>query len=78
MVGYSQPVHRIPNSTLHFRFYGIEGEELLKADVKLNNIGLISTTDYRKEKSPGEFRIVVLGGGANCIVGCGSVMAGVS
>jgi len=62
MVGYSQPVHRIPNSTLHFRFYGIEGEELLKADVKLNNIGLISTTDYRKEKSPGEFRIVVLGG----------------
>ena len=62
MIGYSQPVKRIPNSMLSFRFYGINGEELLKAEIKQNNIGLISNSDYHKEKSPGEFRIVVLGG----------------
>jgi hypothetical protein len=62
MVGYSQPVQRIPHSMLSFRFYGFDGEELLRADVKLNNLGLISTSDYHKEKSAGEFRIVVLGG----------------
>ena len=62
MIAYSQPVQRIPNSMLSFRFYGFNGEELLKAEVKLDNIGLISNSDYHKEKSPGEFRIVVLGG----------------
>ncbi len=62
MIAYSQPVKRIPNSMLSFRFYGFNGEELLKAEVKLDNIGLISNSDYHKGKFPGEFRIVVLGG----------------
>lgn len=62
LIGYSQPVYRNPHTTLLFRYYGFEGEELLKADVKLNNLGLISASDYHKEKSAGEFRIIVLGG----------------
>ena len=62
MVAYNQPVHRIPNSTLRFRLYGLQAEELARADVRLNNIGLFSSQDYYKEKSRKEFRIVVLGG----------------
>ncbi len=62
LIGYNQPVHRIPDSTLSFRLYGFEAKELVKADVRLNNLGLMSANDYYKEKSQGEFRIITLGG----------------
>ncbi len=35
---------------------------MARADINLNNLGLFSERQYRKEKSRGEFRIVVLGG----------------
>lgn len=62
LIAYNQPIHRIPHSTLRFRLYGFDAEVLARADIKLNNLGLFSSRDYDKEKSSGEFRIVVLGG----------------
>ena len=59
---YSDLVIRRPNAKFAFRFYGVEGEPLYQADLKLNNLGLISLRDYSKKKGSDEFRIVVLGG----------------
>jgi hypothetical protein len=63
MILYSNVIVRTPNSTLSFRFVGLDGTLLESADIKLNNKGFFSENDYSdapKEKD--EFRIVVLGG----------------
>ncbi len=59
---YSDLVQRKENSKFAFRLYGLNSEVLLSAEIKLNNIGLISAYDYKKFKYPNEFRIAVLGG----------------
>jgi len=59
---YSDSVHRKENSKFAFRLYGLNSEVLLSAEIKLNNLGLISTYDYKKFKDPKEFRIAVMGG----------------
>ena len=62
MILYSDQVSRRNNSTLHFRLLGRDAELLHSADVKRNNLGYFSNFDYKLEKLPNEFRIVVLGG----------------
>lgn len=62
IVFYSSPVDRVPNKTIAFRFYGLRAEMMADATVRVNNHGFISQRDYRYEKNPREFRIVILGG----------------
>ncbi len=53
---------RCPGVNMSFRLYGYEAQPLVTADLGLNNLGFISTRDYRYERGPNEFRIVVIGG----------------
>jgi len=60
---YSAPIYRdVPNTDISFRFYGPHAQLQVSADFHLNNMGWISPYDYKFERDPGEFRIVVLGG----------------
>ena len=62
LILYTAPVVREPNGRILFRFYGPEKNKLLSADIQLNNIGLMSSHDYKTERDNREFRIVILGG----------------
>ena len=61
-VVYSNLIYRRSDTELAFRFYGLDAEEIYAANIRLNNLGLISKRDYTKEKNPNEFRIIILGG----------------
>jgi hypothetical protein len=60
---YSAPIDRgVPNIDISFRFYGPHAQLQASADFHLNNRGWISPYNYKFERDPGEFRIVILGG----------------
>ncbi len=56
------PDHRLPHRPMAFRMYGYQAEPLISADLGSNNLGFLSTRDYAYERTPNEFRIVVIGG----------------
>ncbi len=62
MVLYSSQIQREPGRKIVFGLFGFAGKKLAESEIRLNNMGLFSTKDYQIEKSPEEFRIVVLGG----------------
>lgn len=66
------PDHRLPHRPMAFRMYGYEAQPLIAADLGSNNLGFMSTRDYRYERGPNEFRIVVIGGEqtASSVVDC--------
>jgi hypothetical protein len=59
---YSSQIRREPGREIKFALYGFQGEQLVLAEIRLNNMGLFSARDYQPEKPPGEFRVVILGG----------------
>jgi hypothetical protein len=59
---YSELVNRNPNTKFAFRLYGISAEKIYEANLSLNNLGLISSRNYKLQKESNEFRILVLGG----------------
>lgn len=62
MLLYSSKILRQPNKDISFRLYGLNTQLLFSADFHLNNMGFFSDHDYRYERGPHEFRIVVIGG----------------
>lgn len=61
LILYSSSVLSEPGKEIGFRFCGVGGEILARADIKLNNKGLFSTHDYHPENDGDCYKIIVLG-----------------
>lgn len=60
---YTEAITRLPHKEISFAMFGKDAEVLVKADLKLNNLGYISKNNYQYDKkNQEEYRILVLGG----------------